>query len=344
MTAHRILQVEGLEPVVLALAERLWAVQRGDKLRTRLILPTKRDLFVRVSEQESKVLLCQVLEESDWHYSIETPTRETYVQTGLTPQSARCDLSLYRSMSPASLAVNVELKAHNPGVEAFRKDFEKLLREGADGLWVHTLLKSDARTVASIFAKMRDAFATESKHLAGRARKLTFAFVGLETQDLAVGTAAVGGEPNKSLETLSGLFEAKAIDAADGRWNTCSRRDDGTIESGVPFLHSVSRRGVGGGLRSAQLVYCPAIDPNAYLHLSVKGDSYYLRRYENGIVTKFRVMDAQSFSSLLKRYDFRATELATPEDRKHNIDEDVPYWQRRIDELNASLSGEQATA
>lgn len=335
-------QADGLQPIVLALAERLWAVQRGDAAVTRLILPTKRNLLARVSEQESKVLLCGVLEESDWYYSVETPTRQTYVQKGKTPQSARCDLSLYRTSSPASLAVNIELKAHNPGVEAFRKDFEKLLRERADGLWVHTLLKSDAITVASVFNKMRKAFETERQHIGGTARTLTFAFVGLETQDLALVSFEVGGDTDEASQRVGSVLDPEAVDAGQHGWQVFARTDSGTGKA-ERFTHGVSRRPVGDGLRASQLVYAPDIDASTFLHLSVRGNSYFLRRFKAGRVDKFRAPGASDFPSLLDGYAFIVSETTTPDDRKHNIDTDVSYWEGRIAGLNAGLSPQQDT-
>jgi hypothetical protein len=328
---------QGVEDLFLKLAERLWALQRGDEGAPHLILPTKRNMLIRVSEQESKILLCSLLEDCDWHYSIETPTRKTYVQKGQNPQSARVDVSLYDTASPSSLSVNIELKSHNPGVESFRKDFEKLLREGVDGAWFHTLLGSNRTTVASVFEKITQAFETEQAHLGGAVRRMTFAFMGLDTQNTAIATFDVGGDQKEALACVKAVFDPRLLDAAEPAepWVVYKRDAAGQTQRVGSFLSGSSRRGVGQGLRSGQLVLCPEIDPSTFLHLSVKGDSYYFRRYVDDRVFKFKTEGTRSFANLLDRYTFLVVEPATAEDYRNNVDKDIAYWTARVAGLNA---------
>ena len=139
----------------------MWADGRGP--RPGLIFPVTRSPqtpgqhAIRVSEQESRVLITEWLENHGFHYSIETPTIETYQQSGSRKLSARTDITVYRSFDPdpSQRVLNIELKAGLPTWEAFRKDFEKLLREGVPGLWFHTLAKADAKVWTAIENKIR---------------------------------------------------------------------------------------------------------------------------------------------------------------------------------------------
>ena len=111
----------------------LWNLADNSKLTTelspRLIFPKKRDEEIRISEQESRVLLCGLLNNSNYFYSVETPTEELYKQKGKTHRSASSDLSLYiQTNNKTKKVLNVELKAHNPRKENIRKDIEKLMR------------------------------------------------------------------------------------------------------------------------------------------------------------------------------------------------------------------------
>ena len=103
----------------------------------------KRNGLRRVSEQESKILISQWLTGNGIYYSIETPTRKKYQQSGHAKISARIDVTAYGSSDPRDRCLNMELKAGTSSLEAYRKDFEKLLREGIPGLWFHTLEKAN---------------------------------------------------------------------------------------------------------------------------------------------------------------------------------------------------------
>ena len=111
----------------------MWADDRG--VRPGLIFPLTRpsqNLATRdnrrVSEQESRVLLTQWFERHGFYYSIETPTKGIYQQSGTRWLSARTDITVYGSSvpDPSNRVLNIELKAGQPPWESFRKDFEKL--------------------------------------------------------------------------------------------------------------------------------------------------------------------------------------------------------------------------
>ncbi|GAH28165.1 unnamed protein product, partial [marine sediment metagenome] len=95
----------------------------------------------------------------NYFYSIETPTDETYKQTGITPLSALSDLSIYRYINNGfEKLVNVELKAHNPATKHISKDIEKIIREEKDGNWFHVLKNINKETLPSVFNKFISSF------------------------------------------------------------------------------------------------------------------------------------------------------------------------------------------
>ena len=125
----------------------------------RLILPKKRSGEIRISEQESRVLYCSVLNNLNYYYSIETPTENVYKQKGISPVSASSDLSIYiQSGDEFSKISNVEFKAHNPNVEHIRKDIEKFIKENVTGNWFHTLKNIDNKTIHKLFDKFKNSF------------------------------------------------------------------------------------------------------------------------------------------------------------------------------------------
>lgn len=140
-------------------------------LSPRLVFPKKRnkktDLEddenseMRISEQESRILFCNMLSNYNYYYSIETPTGEGYQQTGQKEISALSDLSLYtykKSKDSLEKVANIEFKAHQPKLENILKDIEKLIREKQIGNWFHTLKNIDRGTLPALFKKFEDAF------------------------------------------------------------------------------------------------------------------------------------------------------------------------------------------
>lgn len=141
-----------------------------------LIFPTKRDGSLRISEQEAKLLFVQQLTlDRKYFFSVETPTVETYQQKGMTPMSARVDLTLYGA--DRKPVAHVECKSHNCGLEDIRKDLEKLLREKRTGCWFHTLERANRATFPVLLAKFTKAFSMLPECVAANQSSYLFAFL-----------------------------------------------------------------------------------------------------------------------------------------------------------------------
>ena len=135
--------------------------EKPSGLSPRLILPKRRNEEIRFSEQEARFMYCNLLNNLNYFYSIETPTKELYLQTGQTPQSASSDLSLYNYTNDEfNKLMNVEFKAHNPPMEHIKKDLEKIVKEKIGGNWVHFLKNIDSKTLKSLFEKIASSLKT----------------------------------------------------------------------------------------------------------------------------------------------------------------------------------------
>ena len=123
----------------------------------RLIIPHRRDVDQRISEQEARFVYCSVLNRSDFFYSIETPTEKKYQLSGKGRRSASTDLSIYEYTNGFRKLVNVEFKAHNARFEEIEKDVKKLVNEGITGNWFHLLKNANSKTLKSLFNKIEKA-------------------------------------------------------------------------------------------------------------------------------------------------------------------------------------------
>lgn len=180
---------------------------QGDSDGSHLILPVIRAGRPRVSEQESRVLFFRALEKHGWYYSVETPTLQTYVQSGERPLSARLNLTVYSARNPLARLVNIELRAHNPHEESLRKDLEKLVREEIYGLWFHTVLNTNRGTLPSLFGKFRRALDRLDAHVGGKPRQIDFAICCLTDRRLVQATLPLG-EGRPWAEAVGRLFSS----------------------------------------------------------------------------------------------------------------------------------------
>jgi len=266
-------ELDVIDELCLPLAVRLWAMYANDESGPRLILPSKRDASLRVSEQESKILLCEVLEDSPWYYSIEAPTSQTYRQSGSRDLSARTDLAVYSSRAANDRVLNVELKAHSPNVESFRKDLEKLARERVEGLWFHTLLDVNSQTMPTMFAKVKNAFSLIGEHTVAGDHQITFAFCVLKRRLMYVGKLQLGEDLDSRVDDLFDSLDA---------WKVSRPPGEPEVAPGPRTARTRKDQSMSATIRDRTghekwLIYCPQISQDSLLHLSVQGDSYAIR-------------------------------------------------------------------
>jgi hypothetical protein len=268
--------------ICVPLSERMWAVHAGSSDGPRLIFPFSRSDAVRVSEQESKILLCHLLETTPYFYSIETPTREIYMQSGTHGLSARVDVSIYGSRLASDRILNVELKSGTADLEAFRKDFEKLAREGVDGLWFHTLERADARTLKTLFTRMNEAMELISDDAVAVHHSLTIALCLLESQVLLT-TEVRFGEAIAStmVEVLAHTSTSWTVSGPGAAAHGSVAIPPTPLRIASPQKSGPGSGPAGrtGGSREQYLVYCPEITDDSFLHFSREGDNYKLRAF-----------------------------------------------------------------
>ncbi|MGV7223043.1 MAG: hypothetical protein ACQ9MH_16120 [Nitrospinales bacterium] len=196
-------------------AKRLWVMWDMVQNKTddsKLIFPKKRNQSPRVSEQESKIIFCQLLEKSPWHYSVETPTVQTYQQKGKGYQSGSTDISLYNTSSLNTKIVNIELKAHNPSKESFRKDFEKIIRDGLDGVWFHTIKSQNRGTMPAIFNKIIKAFEDLEHHFKETEKSILFTFCILDEPNKLIHLEVqFKGPADKYMEKIKTIFSQQTV-------------------------------------------------------------------------------------------------------------------------------------
>ncbi|MBE8540184.1 hypothetical protein [Geoglobus acetivorans] len=123
----------------------------------RLIIPSRRDKHRRISEQEARFVFCSILNNSDFFYSIETPTEKKYKMSGEGMRSASTDLTIYEYRDGFRKLVNVEFKAHNPRFREVEKDIKKLVGEEPTGNWFHLLKNVNSMTLKALFGKIKNA-------------------------------------------------------------------------------------------------------------------------------------------------------------------------------------------
>lgn len=334
-----------INDICFELAHDLCAVHHASEDRPHLILPTNREGSIRVSEQESKILLSQVFERLGIYYSIETPTRETYIQSGKTPLSARIDITVYAQHDPTSRNLNIELKVGNPPVESFRKDFEKLIREKVNGLWFHTLVSASDRTWQGIFDKVRESFRLVDKHAVSVNHKLDFAFCVINTQHLYTAGITLGPQVSDETQRVFGedSFSWRRIDLIRGRDSTDevnplrshklarseSARQSYPLDKRTRQSHPLPER----GKELKSLIYCPEIASDSFIHLSTQGERYALRSYVGSLGRKrFKIPGVLTTSALRSKYHI-IHELNVILERV-NLDKQPAYWEKRICDMN----------
>lgn len=267
-------RLDAIGDVCIPLSERLWLAYRDDPTAPRLIFADKRSGIRRVSEQEARVLMCAVLEDAGWYYSVETPTAETYQQSGNYALSARADLTVHGSRRSSDRILNVEFKAGTPSVEVFRKDLEKLTREGIPGLWFHTLEKVTPRTLPTLTSHLRDAWSLLLAHGGVATHDIDFAICVLEPAVMLSTKLTLGNDLELHLDTaFAGGLTSWDLHGPDmAAWPPAKRAAKTSSKAKTPSARD--RRGF-----EKWLVYCPQIAADTLLHFNRQGDSYRLREF-----------------------------------------------------------------
>lgn len=106
--------------------------QQPKGLSPRLVIPLYSSSGQpRISEQEARFLFCEVVNGTQYYYSIETPTKEKYsnqAERESIKRSALTDATLWRYTTTGfEKTVNVEFKGLTPAEEEIEKDLRSLL-------------------------------------------------------------------------------------------------------------------------------------------------------------------------------------------------------------------------
>ncbi len=317
--------IDELKGLSKAVSDKLWEMTDDGPGRPHLIFPEYRDKRIRVSEQESKIIFTKVLDQSHWFYSVETPTVQTYVQSGATPLSARTDISLYETSSPSSKLVNIELKAHNTTKENLRKDLEKLLREEIDGLWFHTLENCNSATLPRICKKFMDAFYDLRQYFGGKPRIILVVFCVLETKELINKLIHITGSEKEVWETIQKIFSEQSEIKYTRKSSHLSKSKKPSYSGSISWPKH-------------RFIFCKELNSGSFLLVTVRGNSYKLRSLDNDTwLNGFKQSDASTLKELVDKYNFSIITEISSEDRSYSVQRNPDYWQERIKVLNEKL-------
>jgi hypothetical protein len=315
-------------------ASQLWAVYHNDPGSPYLIWPQLRGAATRVSEQESKMLISQWLQQHDHHYSVETPTTKTYRQKGKGERSARIDVTIYSSRNATSRVLNIELKGGTSSDTNFSKDFEKLIRETVPGLWFHTLEKADPRTWRTIENRICRAFDVVRDFSLGQTHTIHFAFCVLESREFVEFTIDFGQDWHSQLRTIiRRAIESQITTRSKPRAVQLAPSDRGETwqRSGRSTSQSASSR-TG---KTKQLVLLPSLEPTTVLHLSTSGASYRLRYFDELHPTSaWKASGCETLDDLLQTHPPTHTINVISGARAIT---DTDYWMKRVRECNEEL-------
>ena len=237
--------------------------------------------------------------------------------------SARLDVTVYGANDPDDRVLNMELKSGILILEAFRKDFEKLLREGISGLWFHTLENANGAAWHAIEQRMHEALDRLSYYAEAASNSVHFAFCVLDPPMLVEFDLDFSADWRSQ---LAQRFQSGQENPLRPAWTP----QPGSLRSVAPRLVP---RSYNGSQRKV-LVYIPTIEPKSFNHLSVKGDSYAQCSF-GGIRPRDRWVeeDCKKTSDLLSRHPV-VHEVDVARDRK-NLNSEIAYWAGRVAGLNS---------
>jgi len=204
----------GITDVIVVTFEKLLNSYNG---KEKLIFPNYRDSSIRVSEQEARFCFASIIEkETSYRYSIETPTQETYSQTGTHELSAQSDMSLWSSDGNKKL-YNIEFKAHNATKESIKKDIQKLVKEGIEGVWFHVLRNADKATFPALAKKFEESLIEYTQY---RNKDIIFAICVL---DKKVGICGKLSSEMKSNDEIIAFFNDASNLIKEGQINQIAK-------------------------------------------------------------------------------------------------------------------------
>ena len=326
---------EYIESLVVKVADDLGRMYASSDVASKygLIFPEKRNGSLRISEQEAKLLFVQHLTvDRRFAFSVETPTKETYQQTGKTGMSARVDITLYGRDRRAE--AHIELKAHNCPVESIRKDLEKLLRERTMGIWFHTLERAGSQTLATLMRKFRDAFSAVAEHVRPNDKSFLMCFAVLESGVLTRKWLRLTGDLNHNLAAVEEAFQPHS---SQGAWLLHRFRPEHELKRRRSATKGASR---GKGSRQAYFVFVPTVASDTLLHLSIRGGSYRLRKFvgsgRQATARPFTLSGYPTFGALQESNLISRWIPVSDSDLAHSLEREPDYWANRIRMLSAS--------
>lgn len=210
-----------------------------------------------------------------------------------------------------------------------------MLREKTTGCWFHTLERSDRGTIPALMDKFNRAFSLVPEYLCASHCSYLFAFFVLDTARLTHQWLHFTGD---QLHNESVVNEAFGGHSTSSGWQvTCFRT--GMLEAPGRALVTAQVPSAAKGKRQAFLVLISTQFPGTFVHLSVRGDRYRIRKYnldEPAIHPQIsQIKGYETFDALRASGLLTTLVPVTPEDLTHNIDENPQYWCRRIRRVNS---------
>jgi hypothetical protein len=327
-----------LESLVGRVADDLISIysQSNQESDHGLVFPRKRDGSLRISEQEPKHLFLQHAQaDKRFCYSVETPTTQTYRQKGTSDMSARVDLTLLGQ--PGQPRVNIELKAHNCGIENIRKDLEKLIREDTTGVWFHTLERGDRVQVQSLLGAFRMAFGQLSAYLGTSKTSYLISICLLEAKLLHWRWLNLAGNLELNMAAIGNVFQEHSLNS--GAWHVIRFGSDGPSDEpdAAGNYKTPETPYKGKGAREGFFIYAPTIANDTYMHLSGRGGSYRIRNFfrtQTARASEFKEPGYPSLESLRASGVITKCVSVTAEDSRHNLIHEPGYWYDRIRQIN----------
>lgn len=149
---------------------------RPEKPFSRLVFPSYANGNIRVSEQEARFAFVESVLDSDFFYSVETPTSRKFQFTGKKAVSAQTDFTLRDETSAPIL--NMEFKKgvsfNSKKGNILREDVQKLLCEPVSGMWFHLINSANNATLKNVLNVLSSVFFDGLHNLSGNNKAILF--------------------------------------------------------------------------------------------------------------------------------------------------------------------------